>query len=175
MSREVGPATQNGVVVADLDAALAYWTGGLGVGPFYRIDNLENACFFQRGEELASPAMSIALGNWGDLQIELICPHGAGGSTWHRFLENSGGGLHHISTWSANYERDVARAFDIGRLEECRGQVKDGPRYTYFRSDIPGQPLLEISEILPQSAEIYRHIREEARNWDGRNAIRRLG
>ena len=175
MSREFGPAKQNGIVVANLDTALAYWTNALGVGPFYRIDGLESGYFFQRGEPLASPAMSIALGNWGDLQIELICPHGEGGSTWHRFLENCGGGLHHISTWSEYFDRDVARAAEMGRIEECRGQVVDGPRYTYFQSDIGGQPLLEISELLPQSAEIYRHIREEALHWDGRNAVRTLG
>jgi hypothetical protein len=42
MSRLFGPATQNGLVVRDLDAALAYWTGKLGVGPFFRVDHLVN-------------------------------------------------------------------------------------------------------------------------------------
>lgn len=175
MSMEFGPATQNGIVVPDLDAALAYWTGALAVGPFYRIDRLQSACFHQHGREMASPDMSIALGNWGDLQIELICPHGEGQSTWHQYLKRTGGGLHHISTWSSHYERDIDRAIGMGRQIECHGRVQDGPRYTYFQSDIPGQPLLEISELLPQSAEIYEHIKGEARNWDGRDAVRSLG
>ncbi|TFU05495.1 VOC family protein [Polymorphobacter arshaanensis] len=172
MSRLFGPATQNGIVVADLDAALAYWTGSLGAGPFFRTNNLPNEYFFQRGRELPPPEMSIAIGNWGDLQIELICPHGDGESTWHQFLKTTGGGLHHISVWSPTYDAHVQQAREAGLEMECHGKVRNGPRYSYFYADAPGQPLLEIADYTPALAALFGHVRDAARNWDGADPVR---
>ncbi len=172
MSRLFGPATQNGLVVKDLDAALAYWTGRLGVGPFFRMDHLINEYVWHEGKEIPMPDMSVAIGNWGDLQIELICPHGEGESTWHRFLRDVGEGLHHISVWSSTYDVHVQQAFDLGLTEEARGKIKDGPRYCYFRSEGDGHPLIEFADYTPEVAALFAHVREAARNWDGKDPVR---
>ena len=174
MSRQFGPATQNGIVVADLDDALEHWTRGLGVGPFFRIDNLQNEAFAQRGVAWPAPKMSVALGNWGDLQIELICPHGEGESTWHQFLKRTGGGLHHISVWSTSYDSHIRLAQDTGLEVECEGKILGGPRYCYFGSETSAQPFLEISEYTPQSATLFARIRDAARSWDGEDPVRGL-
>jgi hypothetical protein len=136
MSRIFGPAKQNGFVVPDLDEAMSYWIEALGVGPFFRFDNLGHDYFRQQAVQIAPPKMSIALANWGDLQIELICPHGAGESTWHQFLRKRGGGLHHISVWSTTFDRHVDDALSLGRAMECSGQLTNGPRYAYFMADL---------------------------------------
>lgn len=175
MSYLFGPATQNGVVVANLDEALRYWTGTIGAGPFFRLDNLQNEYFFQREIELPPPSMSIALGNWGDLQIELICPHGDGASTWHRFLEERGGGLHHTSVWPRDFDAAVELASKLGLKVEARGKVAAGARYIYFQADRPDQPLLEIAEYSDGMAEICDLVRNSAINWDGRDPVRALG
>ena len=172
MSRIFGPATQNGFVVPDLDQAMAYWVEALGVGPFFRFDNLRHDYFHQRDMPIAAPEMSIAIANWGDLQIELICPHGAGQSTWHQFLGKRGGGLHHISVWSTTFDRHVGDALSLGRTMECRGQLTDGPRYTYFMADRAEQPLLEIAELRDDTAQLFAFIRDAARNWDGKVPVR---
>lgn len=174
MSRFFGPATQNGIVAPDLDAALGYWTKILGVGPFFRIDNLKNEYFFQGECELPSPNMSIALANWGNLQIELMHPHGASDSTWHQFLNKTGGGLHHISVWSTDYDAHVHLAFDAGLKLECHGKILNGVKYTYFQSEIPGQPLIEISDLTPQYAEIFAHIRYKSLHWDSIDPVRSI-
>lgn len=175
MSRLFGPARQNGIVVRDLDEALAYWTGQLGVGPFFRFDNLSNASFFQREEALPPPEMSIALGHWGDLQIELICPHGAGLSTWHAFLAARGGGLHHTSVWTPDFDAAMARAAVQGLALEARGQVLGGGRYAYFQSGGVDQPLLEVAEVTPEVAQTFDFIRQCAVDWDGGDPVRTLG
>lgn len=175
MSRLFGPARQNGIVVRDLDAALAYWTQVLGVGPFFRFDNLQNASFFQRETELPAPEMSIALGNWGDLQIELICPHGDGGSTWHNFLRERGGGLHHTSVWTPDFDAAMAQAETQGLVLEARGQVLGGGRYAYLQSGSADQPLLEVAEVTEPVRQTFDFIRQCAVDWDGADPVRTVG
>ncbi|OYU35720.1 VOC family protein [Novosphingobium sp. PASSN1] len=172
MSRLFGPAMQNGVVVPDLDVALTYWTTEMGAGPFFRTDNLRNEYYVFEGREVASPHMSVALGNWGNLQIELICPHGDGDSTWHRFLQGTGGGVHHVSVWSTSYDDHVKLAHGLGMREDCRGKLPKGPRYTYFGSGVAGQPLLEIAELTPSLARLYERVREASLDWRGEDPVR---
>ena len=40
MSRVFGPMRQMGFVVRDMDRALKYWTGTLGIGPFFVVRRL---------------------------------------------------------------------------------------------------------------------------------------
>ena len=173
MSRLFGPATQNGVVVKELDIALAYWTQSVGAGPFFRRDHLRNEYYLMHGKALPSPDISIAVGNWGDLQIELICPHGDDDSTWHRFLRSSGGGLHHISVWSKTYDDHVQHAMGLGLLEDSRGKVLGGPRYGYFGVGAPGQPLLEIADCTPELEAHFARVKAASMGWDGTNPVRR--
>lgn len=58
-----GGARQNGLVVDDLDQAIA--------GPFYVVRYLPLKSFRDQGRNSA-PDLSIGLGKFGDLQIELI-------------------------------------------------------------------------------------------------------
>ena len=176
MSRLFGPATQNGIVVDDLDLALDWWTRVIGVGPFFRIDNLANEYLFDGDRRLDTPpAMSIALGFWGDLQIELIHPHGEGETTWRRFLRQRGGGLYHISVWCGDdYEEALARASQAGLKLEAHGRIAGAGRYAYFQTQRPDQPLLEIAEILAPSRALFDLMREAARSFDGSDPVRRL-
>ncbi len=175
MSRLFGPARQNGIVVRDLDSALAYWTETLGVGPFFRFDDLQNIDFLQRETPLPSPQMSIALGNWGDLQIELICPHGEGRSTWHNFLAERGGGLHHTSVWTADFDATMDAALGQGLELEARGQVLGGARYVYFQAGALDRPLLEVAEVTEPVRQTFEFIRASAAGWNGADPIRTLG
>lgn len=80
MSRFLGNVRQNGYVVRDMGAALKHWTEVLGVGPFYYIEQVQMDVFTFRGEP-SEIDVSIALGNSGDLQIELICQRNDAPST----------------------------------------------------------------------------------------------
>jgi len=175
MSRLFGGATQNGVVVKDMDEALAYWTGTLGVGPFFRLDNLEHEFYFQGENQLPPPPMSIALGNWGDVQIELIWPRGESASTWHQFLKQRGGGVHHISVWRRDFDEAVALASARGLKVEASGKLQNSARYIYFQADRPDQPLLEISELTDKTAAAFDFIRQVSVDWDGRDPVRTFG
>lgn len=173
MSVTFGDYQQNGYVVPDLDQAIANWST-VGVGPFYRLDAIP-IIDFRYKESTIAPAMDVALGNFGDVQIELIQPLDDAPSP-HRDLLTShpGGGLHHISVWSDHYDADLARWASQGLVPDCSGAVEGFARFCYFRSSSNDGTAIEVADV--GSSELFRQvsglIRDAARTWDGTRPTR---
>ena len=70
-----GVIKQAAYVVDDLDAAIMRWVEVVGAGPFFRIDGARVEDVRYRGRPI-DVEVSLALGNSGGLQIELIAPRG---------------------------------------------------------------------------------------------------
>jgi catechol 2,3-dioxygenase-like lactoylglutathione lyase family enzyme len=171
MSRLFGPIRQNGYVVRDLDRALAYWTGTLGVGPFYRIDDVPVRNFRFHGEP-SEPRLTIALGNSGDLQIELIQQHDDAPSMYREFLDAGHEGLQHVACWTTDFNGAMKKAEEHGFGVGQSGEIGRNGRFVYFDAqDHPGT-VLELSEISGPKGEFFARIREEALHWDGRDPVR---
>ena len=175
MSRFFGNPTQAGIVVEDLNAAIRYWTETVGAGPFFVIDPVPHLEFTIGRTPAATPDMRIALGNWGDMQVELIEPRGNHDATWHRFLRDGRRGLHHFSVWTWDYDAMIAAAFARGETLEVSGKLTAGVRYSYFETRLAGAPLVEVSELTPETKAAYDFVRECARDWDGRDPVRSFG
>src|SRR5215831_1703046 len=86
-------------VVDDLDAAIAHWVKVVGAGPFFRLDHARAADVRYRGVPIEGD-VSLALGNSGDVQIELIAPHGDG-PTIYRELPR---GVHHLAMFADDFD-----------------------------------------------------------------------
>jgi hypothetical protein len=166
-----------GFVVRDIDKALQYWTGTLGVGPFYLMRDLvfENYCY--RGKPSPTPRVTLAFANSGDMQIELIQQTNDAATAYREFLESGREGFHHVSSWMTRAEYDPAyaaiRRSDVKVLQE--GSLPGtGLRFVYYDSDaVPGGVIYEISEANePPFSEAMTMVRNAARGWDGQNPIR---
>lgn len=172
MSRFFGNVCQNGYVVRDIEAALKHWTEVLGIGPFYYIDRVQCDWFTYKGEP--SPVeMSIALGNTGDLQIELIQQRNDAPSMYMDFLNAGREGLQHMSYWTRDYQADYDRAIAAGFKVGHEGQI-GGPqgRFVYFDTETHPGTVIEMSDISGSKGEFFEHIRKAAIGWDGRNPVR---
>lgn len=173
MSVIFGDYRQNGYVVPNLDTAIDHWAQ-MGVGPFYRLDNLPIVGFEYKNSTI-SPELNIALGNFGDVQIELIQPIDSAVSPYRDFLDQRpGGGLHHISVWSENFDADLSTWAERGLVPDCIGEVGGFARFCYFRSAETDGTAIEVadvgsSEVFPQLCKL---IRESARTWDGTDPSR---
>jgi len=172
MSRFLGNVRQNGYVVSDMDAALKHWTEVLGVGPFYYIEHVQMDSFTFRGNP-SDIDVSIALGNSGDLQVELICQRNDAPSTYLEFLKAHGPGMQHMSYWTHTYQVDYDRMLARGMTIGQEGQI-GGPqgRFAYFDTETHGGTVLELSDISGAKGEFFEHIRREADGWDGTKPIR---
>ena len=172
MSRFFGKVCQNGYVVRDIEAALKHWTEVMGVGPFFYIDRVKCDWFTYRGEP--SPVeMSIALGNTGDLQIELIQQRNDAPSMYLDFLNAGHEGMQHMSYWTTDYQADYDRVRAAGYKVGHEGQI-GGPqgRFVYFDTETHPGTVIEMSDISGSKGKFFEHIRNAAIDWDGSDPVR---
>jgi len=173
LSHIFGPVRQSGFMVSSLDTALEYWTQTMGIGPFFRMDHLEMKSFTYRGSS-SDVDVSIALGNSGDMQIELVQQHNDAPSPYLDFLKTHGPGLQHYSVWTETYDDDLRRLSKAGRNFMAEGLLGTGTRFGYFEGGADGQPVMEVSELTPATAELFALIRDAAKDWDGQDPVREL-
>lgn len=167
---ELGPIFQLAFVPADFDAAVRHWTETMGVGPFFRYRHLPVDSGVFRGGEPAPLDISIAIGYWGDMQIELIEPHDDTPSTYRDFIDSGQRGIHHVAIHPAD-------KYAAGRLIESKGgsleqELRMGDkRALYYR--LPGHaPYLELAQISPEWQRAFDAMKAAAGAWDGTAPLR---
>lgn len=171
MSRFFGEINQAGYVVEDIDAAMAHWSGVLGVGPWFYMERVPVRDFRYRGTP--SPIeVSVALANSGPLQIELIQQRNDAPSMYRDFLAAGRTGLQHVAYWTRNYDEDLARLDAQGFKSGMSGEVGERGRYVYFDTEFHPGTVIELSEVSGPKGEAFRLIREASAGWDGSNPVR---
>lgn len=171
MSRIFGPVTQNGYVVRDLDKAMAYWTGTLGVGPFYVLPESGFGQFVYKGAQ-SDPHIKLALANSGGLQIELIEQTNDAPSFYLDFLADHGPGLQHLSVWSEDYDGDIARYDALGLEPIVHGAMISGLRFCFYDAAPHTGAMMEVFELSSNAKALFAAIRAAAAHWDGSNPVR---
>jgi hypothetical protein len=166
---EHGVIKQIAYVVDDLDAAIARWVEVLHVGPFFRLDGARIADVRYRGQSVGAE-LSLAIGNSGGVQIELIAPRGDAPSVYRELRC----GVHHLAILARDFEGEsrrleqlghpVAWALDIPRL--CRVHYHDTlAAFGHF---------VELWESTEAMRGLLGLTEQSARGWDGRDPVRRI-
>ena len=179
MSRLYGPVFQIAYVVKDMDAALAHWTGTMGVGPFYRFPLPLPFDWLRLDETAADSAAqagmlgAVAIAYSGDTMIELITP-GATPSPYTRFLEQGRHGVHHLGTIATDYDAQMAAARAAGIAVVMEGELPLS-RFAYLETDAlwPGT-MVEIIDMRPPMVELFDMIKAAAKDWDGKDPVRKM-
>lgn len=178
MSIHYGPIRQVGHVVRDADAAMAFWTQAMGIGPFFVVREMTMIDFKYRGHPSPAPVVTLCFAQSGDVQIELIQQHNDAPSAYREFLSAGRTGVQHLSPWfdnEAEYEAARQHALDKG-LTMVHESVGGPARFCYFETGTPDAPLLELSEaLLPNVADLPRMVAEASRDWDGSDPVRVVG
>lgn len=135
MSRLFGPIFQAAYVVTDFDAAVAHWTGTIGVGPFFLFPTpLPFEWLERRGERTTEFDIlsHCGLAYSGDTLIELIAP-GSAPSPYREFLDAGRRGLHHVGTIATDYGAQMA----VARAAGSRWRWRACCRYHASPTSIP--------------------------------------
>ncbi len=177
MSRLFGTMRQIAFVIHDLDSALRYWIDDLGVGPFFVLRDLTPENYIYRGKPSPPPRITLALGNSGDMQVELIQQHDDRPSAYREFLSAGREGFQHVSSWltKADYDATFTRLRGRGLTTVHEGVIAaSGVRFAYFATDTaPGGFLFEMADVMePNVYPMMQMIADAARDWDGRDPIR---
>ncbi|MGC0366288.1 hypothetical protein ABH922_004272 [Rhodococcus sp. 27YEA15] len=173
MSRYLGPLRQLGYVVTDIESALEYWIG-LGVGPFYFVEDQPLNNFVFRGRSSA-PRFSVALAQSGDVQIELIQQHNDEPSAFKEFTDLGRVGLQHVAYWTTDFDRLLEESAERGLTQVQSGRSGSGApdeRFVYFEEGPHPGTVLELSEISGRKGDLFRAVAAASTGWDGSDPVR---
>jgi hypothetical protein len=164
---------QLGFVVPDLEAAIQHWHRRVGLGPFFVLSNVQFAEVYYRGQR-ADVGMSVALAQWGEVQVELIQQLNAAPSIYQDFPGRARGGLQHVGVMTDSLDAHLARLAPLGIQPVQWGATANGIRFAYLETDqIPGS-MVELIESGPVINEFFALVRRAAQGWDGSDPVRRL-
>lgn len=174
MSLLLGAARQVGYVVKDIEKAMAQWVR-LGVGPWFYKEDVGTTEFRYYGEDSPPPALSIALANSGDLQLELIQQRDDAPSLYRDTLRQAGEAAQHVAYWTLDrYDDHVGTLLELGYVEGHGGRMGTRGRFGYFVHPELPSAMIEISELTGGKGEHFERVRAASKSWDGRDAVHRL-
>jgi len=133
--------SQIGVVVEDLDRAVAFYQSVFGLGPF-RIQEAEAPNVWDRGKEKHIKAR-LGFANLGQVEIEFI--HILEGDSVHlEFLREHGEGLHHLGFTVKDFQAKLEQAKALGFEVLQTGPL--GRFYAYLDTRRCGGIIVELIE-----------------------------
>jgi methylmalonyl-CoA/ethylmalonyl-CoA epimerase len=173
---ELGSIGQIAYVDADMEAAVRFWTDTVGAGPFYLFEHPHMDIARYRGRPVELD-ISIALGYWGDLQIEIIKQHNDSPSIYLEQQRAGDRGVNHVCI----YVDDLARAraacerSNSPIMQEMYVEQKGGGQKGGLYADAGGSGrLIEFAVLPPAFAEAVVLIKANSQRWDGRDPLRVL-
>ena len=169
---EIGPIMQIAFVPEDFDAALTHWTEVMGVGPFFLLEKMALEGMTYRGTP-SDCVFTVAIGYWGDLQVELIRQDNDAPSIYREMPNH--GAMHHVCLITDDLAK--ARAIAVAAGAEMLVEAKIGADGGVFYADARGYPggIVEVLQPATGTMDFFAMIREAARGWDGSDPVRRLG
>jgi hypothetical protein len=169
MPIEHGVIKQVAYVVDDLDAAIARWVEVVRAGPFFRIDNARIEDVRYRGRP-ADAALSLAVGNSGGMQIELIQPRDGAPSVYRELPR----GVHHLALLARDFEADSARLERLGHPLAWSLTLPGVCRVRYHDTLTSFGHFVELWESTETMRGLLEMIETASRDWDGCDPVRRL-
>lgn len=175
----IGKPMQIAFVPDDFDAALKHWTEAMGVGPFFVMEGimLEDGRFLG---EASDCKFTIALAQWGDVQIELIRQDNDAPSIYHGDYLPAGGAMHHVCLLTDDIAGARAAVEGSGGLVLVEGKVgADGAVIYADCGPAETRPnagaIIEILQPASGSEGFFAMIAQAAQDWDGTEPVRVLG
>ncbi len=165
----LGAIMQIAYVPADIDAALDYWTGTMGAGPFFWMAHVQMEKVRYRGAP-SDIDFSMAIGYWGDMQIELIVQHNDAPSIYKSWRDEGREGVHHMCIIVDDLAAARRSAEAGGGTVVQELSVPGGGGAIYI--DTGGGPGTMIEMLCVPSYAGFEMMRQAARDWDGNEPVR---
>lgn len=169
----LGKIGQIAYVAADLEAAVVAWSRATGAGPFYVISHARAASVIYQGLPVDMD-ISLALGYWGDMQIEFIQQHDQTPSIYLNAQATGNREVHHVGLYVDNL--DEARSLCAASNHEIIQQNLIGDRGEWggVYAQIEGA-LIEFISLPGDFTSHFDDMKAASTHWNGRDPIRPFG
>jgi hypothetical protein len=163
---------QLGYFVKEVREAARQHVALYGSGPFIVMPRLVLPVR-HRGQEMELD-LTLAFGQWGAMQVELIQQNNKGPSPFHDVYPEGSGtyGFHHV----AYFVDDVAAAREqcvkAGHPEATKIYMPDGSDAFYADARPTFGHYLEVYGRVPLIVASYDYVAKIAKGWDGKNPVR---
>ena len=158
------PLNQTAFIVPDIEKAVDWWTGTMGVGPFFIFPPLHAVKGDYRGEDRIVE-FRAAVAYSGELMIELIEPHGP--SIFQEFADRDGKGVQHLSAFADDMAAAQAEIEAKGGKRVQGSTFADGSEVAYFAMTPDEAIILEIAVLKPEPKALFEAIKAAGASWDG--------
>ena len=101
-------------VVPSLEEAIEHWVRTAGAGPFFVFEELHFTESTYRGRPADVQPCRAAIGQHGDMQIELIQPLDDSPGIWNEVVPFGQAGFHHTGLYCTDYEAEKAQYLASG-------------------------------------------------------------
>ncbi len=138
------PVEQIGIVVKDIDKAIAFYSSVFGLGPF-KVVEIENKGFTYKGKK-GDCKMKLAFTRSGPMEIELV--QILEGETPHTdFLKEIGEGVQHLRFRVKDLDSELAKLSKEGIEPVFYNRMAEfGVAFAYINSDKIGGVMFELFE-----------------------------
>ena len=161
-------------VVPDLDAAIASWLKTTGAGPFFLFEDVHFTDSQYRGTPADIAPHRAAIGQHGDMQIELICPLDDSPGIWTDLVPHGKFGFHHTALYCEDYDAERTALIEAGHDLAFEGLMM-GSRTGYIDTSRTLGFMTELITANPVADGVFAAFRDAAEGWDGSDPIRTLG
>jgi hypothetical protein len=153
-----------------MEQALDYWIDVMKAGPFYLFEHAEMEN--QRYRGAASNAdVSLAVGNSGDVQLELIYCENDEPSVYKEFLDAGRSGVHHLGLMPENYAETYAQYTSLGFDAAFECSI-GGTNLVYFDTVDALGHFTELWENSKAFLDFMAQVKAAAQGWQGEDPIR---
>jgi catechol 2,3-dioxygenase-like lactoylglutathione lyase family enzyme len=166
--------TQVSYVVRDLDATARWFERALGVEFFgvreYKLGGSDYRMTAGGKPVSADVGIKLALaraGGRGELEVELIQPDGAD-SVFSKFVERTGGGLHHIAFEVDNFDAAAEPLESDGIM--ARAVTNGGNKIAYFDCRAAGASIIEVAQYDDATRRDFQQLKSPPEKSTGTEA-----
>lgn len=106
--------------------------------------------------------MSVALAQWGEVQVELIQQFNDAPSIDTEFAGRKLGGLQHLGAMTDSVADDLARLKKLGIEAVQQGHTGTGIRFAYVETDDHPGGMIELIEAGPSITGSFKLVRDAA-------------
>lgn len=135
---------QIGFIVRDVEKAAKNWEALLGIGPFQILKRAPEETIYKGKKELFQ--IKNALARIGSLQLELVEVI-QGNCCQKDFLEESGGGLHHLAVFVDDMDQALATVKEHGIEVLQMGTAAGSIRFAYLDTKAQLGFVLEFMQL----------------------------